>query len=150
MTRTRKSKKKQPIMENFVQKVAAKNTGAKFVINPEGEISMSDAISQLIEPFREDAADYQSFHTLVTFACIAWNAAILPFEDQKELLQKTLAEFPPQKNTRIDVLRLIQALRDRKELLFPNVSRMIVEFNVTELGDDFHIAIASTLGKQAG
>jgi hypothetical protein len=37
---------------------------------------------------------------------------------------------------------------NRKRRLFPHVTRMLVDFKVTDPGQDFHIAIASTLGKQ--
>jgi hypothetical protein len=148
MARTKTNKNKQPILENFVQKVATKTKAAKYVVNPKGEISLSDAISQLIEPYRDDAPDYQSFRTLVTFACTAWNASILPPEKREEMLEKMLAVLPPKKENRIETLGLVKELMDRKKKLFPKVSRMIVEFKVTDLGNDFHIAIASTLEKQ--
>jgi hypothetical protein len=32
----------------------------------------------------------------------------------------------------------------------PNITRMIIEYKVTDQGDDFHIAIASTLDKKGG
>lgn len=69
--KNKNKKNKQPILESFRQEVAAKRGDAKYLVNPSGEISMSDAISQLIEPFREDVPDYNSFRTLVTFACTA-------------------------------------------------------------------------------
>jgi hypothetical protein len=43
------------------------------------------------------------------------------------------------------MLGLITELMDRKRKLFPHVSRMIMDYKVTERGNDFHIAIASTL-----
>ena len=70
-------------MQEFVKQVKTENEGMKFLLNAKGEISMSDAISHLIEPFREDAPNYNSFSNLVTFACIAWNISILP-EEHKE------------------------------------------------------------------
>ena len=147
MSRRKSTKNKQPILENFAQKFSEKNTGAKYVINPEGENRISDAISQIIAPYRKDALDTKSFESLVTYACIAWNTSILPAEEQTDMLQKILMGLPAQKKTRAEVLGFIKELMARKELLFPNVSKMIVEFKVTNLGKDFHIAIASTPAK---
>jgi predicted CopG family antitoxin len=148
MARTKNKKNKQPILENFMQQVAAKNEGAKYLLNPKGEISMSDVIAQLIEPYKEDAPDYQSFRTLVTFACTAWNASILPPEERDEMLDKMLEALPSQKKKRSEIVGFIAELMNRKKQLFPHITRMIVEFKVTDLGQEFHIAIASTLGKQ--
>lgn len=134
-------------MKNFVQEVVAKNKGTKFMINPEGEISISDAISQLIEPYKVDAPNYKSFHTLVGFACVAWNASLLPIEEQDQMLEKMLTEVPSKNENRAETLRFLKELMKRKRRLFPNVSRAIVEYKVTDLGNDFHIAVASTLEK---
>jgi predicted CopG family antitoxin len=134
-------------MEKFIQEVAEKHEGMRHLVNPEGEISMSDAISQLIEPYRQDAPDIQSFRSLVTFACVAWNATIMPKEKRDEMLHEILAELPAQSDERTYVRDFLKELMKRKQKLFPHVTRMIMEYKVTDLGNDFHIAIASTLGK---
>jgi hypothetical protein len=134
-------------MEKFIQEVAAKHDGVKHLVNPEGEISMSDAISKIIEPFRQDVSDLKSFRILVSFACVAWNATIMPKEKWDEMLREILAEVPTQSDDRIQVRILLKELMKRKQKLFPHVTRMIMEYKVSDLGNDFHIAIASTLEK---
>lgn len=64
------------------------------------------------------------------------------------MLDKIIKGISSRKKNRSEILEFIKELMDRKKKLFPHVSRMILEFKVTDLGDDFHIAIASTLGKQ--
>jgi hypothetical protein len=143
-----RKKDRQPILENFMQKVAAKaGDNAKYLVNPPGEISMSDAISQLIEPYKDDAPDYKAFRTLVTFGCTAWNASILPQDQRTEMLEKVLAALTAGKKDHAEMLEFVNELMDRKKRLFPHVTRMIVDFKVTDRGDDFHIAVASTLSK---
>ena len=105
---------------------------------------MSDAISQIIAPYKDDAPSYEAFSKLVGFACIAWNTSLLPPEKQLESFNKVLALFDDP-DLRIDMFALLMALMARKEKLFPHVSRMIVEHKVTDQGQGFHIAIASTL-----
>jgi hypothetical protein len=120
----------------------------KIPVQSQGEISMSDAISKLIEPYKQDAPDYNSFNNLVTFACIAWNTSILPDEKREKALQEMLKVLPGTLKDRRDLYLLLTELMERKRSLFPNVSRMIVEHKVTEQGDTFHIAIASTMEKK--
>jgi len=148
MSRKRKKKGVSPILKELADKVTAEGKIEKFLFNPKGEISMSDAISKLIEPYRNDAPDYNSFNNLVTFACIAWNTSILPEEKRDEALQKMLEVIPGKIKDRFDIVALLTELIQRKRKLFPNVSRMIMEHKVTDLGNDFHIAIASTLEKE--
>lgn len=148
MSRKRKKKGVSPILKDLADKVTAEGKIEKFLFNPKGEISMSDAISKLIGPYRDDAPDYHSFSNLVTFACIAWNTSILPENQRMEALDKMLEVIPGTMEDRLGTFALLTELMDRKRKLFPHVSRMIVEHKVTDLGNDFHIAIASTLEKK--
>lgn len=152
MARTKnkhQKKENKPILETFVQKVTAKaGDNTKYLVNPKGEISMSDAISHVIELYRDDAPDYHSFKTLVTFACTAWNASVLPDAKRDEMLNQMLKALPARKKDRSEALGLVKELMDRKKALYPDVTRMVVDFKVTDLGDDFHIAVASTLQKE--
>jgi hypothetical protein len=148
MARNRKAKNKPPILENFMQQVALEQGGIKTLINPKGEISMSDAISQLIEPYRDDAPNYNSFHNLVGLACVAWNISILSPKEQAAALKDMLTAIPFNRGEQHIALDLIKEMMKRKQRLFPQVSRMIIEHKVTDLGNDFHIAIASTMEKK--
>jgi len=148
MSRKRKKKGVSPILENLADKVTAKGKIKKFLFNPKGEISMSDAISQLIEPYKDDAPDYNSFNNLVTFACIAWNTSVLPENQRNEVLGKMVDVIPGRMEDRLDTLALLTELMERKRKLFPNVTRMIMEYKVTDQGNNFHIAVASTMDKK--
>ena len=145
MSRKRKSKRRSSILEGFAREYTSQHKNAQMRINPEGEISMSDAISQLIEPYRNDAPDSNSFRSLVTFACLAWNLSILPPAHREKMMKDMVGLAPANFEDRLDMVSLIIELMDRKKLLFPEVKRMIVEYKVTDRGNDFHIAIASTL-----
>lgn len=134
------------ILQKMMRQVKAKTGFTKTMINPEGELSISDAISNIIAPYRDTAPDYQSFNKLVMVACVAWNASILPAEKREELLADMRKTMPDQQS-REDFTEIIKDLMKRKNKLYPNVDRMIMEFKVTDRGNNFHIAVASTLKK---
>ncbi len=136
------------MLEALADKVISKGRTDKFLFNPKGEISMSDAISQIIEPYTTDAPDYNSFNNLVTFACIAWNTSVLPETQRNEALGKMVDVIPGKMEDRLDTLALLTELMERKRKLFPNVTRMIMEYKVTDQGNNFHIAVASTMDKK--
>jgi hypothetical protein len=148
MPRKRKVKNQKAIFDELARKTSKELPVAGFVINPKGEISMSDAVSQLIEPYKKEVPDYSGFSKLVSLACIAWNTSILPQEKQGEALDKMVAILPGTHETRLEMLGLMMELVNRKKKLFPDVFRMIVEFKVTDQGGNFHIAVASTLKKK--
>ena len=148
MSRKRKKKGVSPILKDLADKVTAEGKIEKFLFNPKGEISMSDAILQLIKPYRDDAPDYNSFNNLVTIACIAWNTSNLPEKTRDEAINKMLAVIPGRTEDRLEMLGLITELMDRKRKLFPNVLRIIMEHKVTDQGNNFHIAVASTMEKK--
>jgi hypothetical protein len=72
----------------------------------------------------------------------------LPENKRNEVLGEMMNVLPGKMEDRLEILNLLGALMERKLKLFPNVSRMIVEHKVTDRGNDFHIAIASTMEKQ--
>jgi hypothetical protein len=144
----RKRRKQKAIFDDLANRVTSKRQDVKIIMNPNGEISMSDAISKLIEPYQDDDYDYETSRKLVTFACVAWNASILPKEMRDEMIGRLLDSVAPNDKYRSELLGLITALMARKRNLFPAISRMIVDFKVTDLGNDFHIAVASTLEKK--
>jgi hypothetical protein len=136
------------ILQKLMRQVQAKTGGrAQTLVNPEGELSISDAINNIIEPYRDTAPDYQAFKKLVMVACTAWNASILP-PDEREKMLTDMGKLMPDPQSREDFVEIVKDLMKRKKKLYPNVDRMIVEFKVTDRGDDFHIAIASTLNKK--
>lgn len=145
MPRKRNTKHNESILKEFAQQVQAEHGNIKYALNPKGEISMSDAISKLIEPYSDDAPTYDAFNNLVTFACIAWNATLVSKEKQDELIDKMIQSVHKNIEDRLEILQLITDLMDRKKKLFPNISRMIMKYKVADQGSGFHIAIASTM-----
>jgi hypothetical protein len=139
-----KEKGASSILQKLMREVKTKTGFTKTLINPEGEISISDAVSKIIAPYRDTAQDYKSFHKLVTIACTAWNASILPAEERESMLADMLKLMPDQQS-REDFTEIVKELMKRKNWLYPKVNRMIVQFKVTERRNDFHVAIASTL-----
>ena len=134
------------ILKNLMREVKAKTGFTQTLVNPEGELSISDAISKIIAPYRDTAQDYESFHKLVTIACAAWNASILP-ADKRESMLADMRNLMPDQRSREDFTEIVKELMKRKNKLYPKVDRMIVQFKVTDRGNDFHIAVASTLKK---
>lgn len=150
MARKRKRVADSSLMREFVNQVKTEHQEIKFLLNAKGEINMSDAITHLIEPFKNDATDYESFKGLVTLARIAWNTSLFPEETKEKVLGEMLDIFKGSIEEQVETFNLLGELIERKRKIFPNISRTIVEHKVTDRGNNFHIAIASTLEKKKG
>jgi hypothetical protein len=147
MAKKKKQVADHSLMQEFEKQVKTKHKEMKFLLNTNGEINMSDAIMRLIEPFKDDAADYEDFRGLVTLACIAWNTSLFSEEKREKILGEMMDVYKGSIEDQVDTFNLISELMERKRKLFPNISRMIVEHKVTDRGGDLHIAVASTLEK---
>lgn len=50
----------------------------KFVIEPPGQIKMSDVLLDFVAPYRHFVNTIEAYRKLLLVAVIAWNAALLP------------------------------------------------------------------------
>ena len=114
----------------------------KLVLNPPGEIKMSDALGQVLEPYAEDIETLEAYRMLVTIGAMAWNNTLLPPEGQAAGFAASDKLDVKDKNT---MKELILILMKRKLDLFPDVRRFIISYEVSDLGNEWHLSVASTL-----
>ena len=141
-------KKASPTLQSLMDEVQAEEElkDHKTLINPHGEVKMSDVIAELVRPYSEDATTLNAYTNLIALACIAWNSANLPKRKQKKSIQDGLRSLPNMSgDLRLEMSAFLMELIERKELLFPENHRMIVNFKVTETKKHFNVAIVSTL-----
>ena len=118
----------------------------RIVYQPTGEISMSDALSVLMEPFLDHADTLNGHRNLAALAAIAWNTTLLPPEIQAEGLDMTehLQHMPA--GSRAAMKELVTTMIERKREFFPDVNRFIISYEVTDMGrGNWHLSVASTL-----
>jgi hypothetical protein len=121
--------------------------GNRVVYEPAGVEKMSAVLEDFVEPYRALADTEDGFRNLLNLGMLAWNAALLP-EDQRramidEMLAAGLSRAPGEVRAR--ARELVEALVRRKEEHFAANRRMIVSFTLTDRGDDYHLSVASTL-----
>lgn len=121
--------------------------GTQVVYSPAGRERMSDVLEDLVEPYREMAVDAESFRKLLSLGVAAWNAALLPEDRRWSMIDELIDAAMPaaDERDRAGALAIIQSLVRRKLEHFAENRRMIYSFELTDRGDDFHLAVASTL-----
>jgi DNA-directed RNA polymerase beta' subunit len=138
---------KSKSLESLKQKMSEGILGelaASMVMEPKGVERMSEALHEFVAPYLKPEYNLKRRQSLFSLGAIAWNAALM--SDQKSMLNQFLTEsllsYDPQ--TRRHTRKLIDELIDRKIKYFSHIKRLIVDFEVTETRDEYHLSVAST------
>lgn len=140
--RNRQARKKTATEE--MRKRLRDKLGGKEVVFIESAdgVKMSEVLEAFIAPYMEFAETEESFEKLVTIAVIAWNAALLPRSAQTEAINDLLQSLPPE--TQADAKSIVRDLIRRKRKYFGKIRRAIIDFEIIDTRDGFHLTVAST------
>jgi hypothetical protein len=118
-----------------------------LVVSPAGEVKMSEVLEDFVEPYRESAQTEKEIRRLLTLATVAWNASFIPPEGQQEMIDQLFTDelVEGDQELRAEIQDLIRVLIGRKNRYFSQYSRMIVDFELTDTGNGYHLSVASTL-----
>ncbi len=128
-----------------------------------GGVKLSAALIELCEPFEPDILSTKQFENLIALAAVAWNIAVLPKEERLERLTAFIETMPNMKEeleSEIDtvlhddskntdfapattMLHFIGAMIQRKDELFPNDDRIVVNFNVKDNPEGPYLTVSS-------
>ena len=128
-----------------------------------GGVKLSAALIELCEPFEPDILSTKQFENLIALAAVAWNIAVLPKEERLERLTAFIETMPNMKEeleSEIDtvlhddskntdfapattMLHFIGAMIQRKDELFPNDDRIVVNYNLKDNPEGPYLTVSS-------
>jgi phage gp29-like protein len=128
-----------------------------------GGVKLSAALIELCEPFEPDILSTKELENLIALAAVAWNIAVLPKEERLERLTAFIETIPNMKEkleSEIDtvlhddskntdfapattMLHFIGAMIQRKDELFPNDDRIVVNYNVKDNPEGPYLTVSS-------
>ena len=119
---------------------------AKIMLEPKGQTKMSKVLEAFVEPYLELADTEHGKAMLFHLAVVAWNAALLPEEKRQTMIDEVLKEGAKQipKKGQRDLKLLLAAMIQRKLSHFAENRRYIVSIELTEMGQDYYLSVAST------
>jgi len=155
--KSQKTKKKQQrpkkrtqseILKRRLEKCPFK--AKKIVINPKGEVKMSEVLREFVDPYYEFAKSKEAYNRLFTLGVLAWNTSLLPKEKHKDMMEKILTtSFSSYDELlKMEAGDIVSELIKRKKKYYSENKRFIVDFKVKDTGSDFHITVASTLSDE--
>ena len=119
----------------------------KLVIEPAGEVKMSEVLADFIEPYRDWADTEEAYQKLLTLAILAWNASFLPTEEQQAMIDKVIDGGLPAATEELKngLKQIVQMLMARKQAYFSAYRRNIIDYELTDTGKGYRLFVASTL-----
>ena len=141
----------QNLLKSFEKKLKKESLPFKeIVVSPSGEVKMSEVLEDFVEPYLESTETKESMRRLLTLGTIAWNLALSPESERQGVIDRVFNDdlLGGDKKLKAEIQGLIEELITRKNRYFSENRRMIVDFELKELGNDYHISVASTLSPE--
>jgi len=105
------------------------------------ENKLSDAIERLAQPLLDSARSDEDRRLAIGIATASWNLSLMPKDDRpaliKDLLDKTIK---PGQSPRM-VEQMIEALVLRKEAMFPDDKRVVLNYTFVGEADEMHFFV---------
>jgi hypothetical protein len=120
----------------------------KLVMNQGEIVKMSEVLEDFVEPYTDDTLNKHGLEMLFSMGILAWNIALVPKEKRSEMVNEAFLSIMP--NSDPDDIAfgkdLVEQLIDRKEKLFADNQRMIMNFELQYVSrGEYHISVASTM-----
>jgi hypothetical protein len=105
---------------------------------------MSDILLEYGDPLLEaiDSEDKKEYEKAIMMSIMLWNCAIMQEEPKgRKGIEKMLKPMMPDAESK----SVVRYMLDRKHEMFPKNKRMIMNYELTEAADGFHLTVASTI-----
>jgi len=145
-TRKHKRKQRQEQFEHLKGKLEqGPFQGREIVIEPGGEVKMSEVLAEFVEPYRELGDTEDNYRKLLELAIAAWNASLLPEEGQQDMVDELFDKGMPtvEEEVKTGLKEIVNMLIARKRAYFADCRRAIVDFELTDTGSGYHLTVAS-------
>jgi len=138
----RRDKKKTGVSMALKRRVMEKFPHQEMILGPPDDgIKMSAVLKEFVKPYREQAETKEAYWKLLVVAAIAWNATLFPETERQSQLDELLLALP--EDIREAGREIIEELIVRKEKFFSQYRRLIIDFELADLGKNWHLSVVS-------
>ena len=116
----------------------------KMMVVPGDGVKMSEVLEQFIDPYLDLTETQEDVRKLVMVAVMAWNASLLPREQQADTVNDLLRTMPFEVQS--GMRRLVRQMMGRKRREFAEYRRAIMDFEISMTRHGLHLSVASTPG----
>jgi hypothetical protein len=144
---SKRKTKKRGIPKKFDPLIAKLPDGIQeqrpLIFEPRGEKKMSVVLLDFMEPLLEFWETEEELNNMLQFGVSAWNAALLPPQELAECISKTLEGIPFLQRWRMKAA--FMKMVSRKQQLFADNRRMIIDYHLRITRDGPHVSVVSTV-----
>jgi len=138
--------------EKLLQRVKDQSIdgGKEFLIAPPNMTKMSDIIIDYARPLLNVAKNDEEQKKALSIAIAIWNLSLYPKEMQSEYIGKiTEIMTASRKDSRIseNEKEVLNFLMERKKTFYPEIKRVILDYEYVETPKGFHINVVSNILK---
>ena len=147
--RKKRKTRRRPAQQTFrrgtnkmVERLEESGMGKYKIIYDPGGVKMSEVLSDFVEPYEHVADSEDALRKLLAVALVAWNTALMSEEAQAESLEKFAQTLPD--DAAEDFYAIVEEMIERKNSYFSEYTRFILDYELTDLGDEYHLSVIST------
>ena len=159
-SRPRKRKRKQKreperhqAFEALKQRVKQSSFDVREVIvEPEGAVRMSEVLSEFVEPYVQYTETEEDYRKVLTLATLAWNASFLPEEQREDMITDVMDKglSGADADLKAGLRKVVDEMIARKQVHFAEYRRDIIDFELIDTGEGYHLTVASTMEEIPG
>ncbi len=118
----------------------------EVALGPIDDLKMSDVLLDFIAPYRSAVNATDAYHRLLTLAILAWNASFLSAKEQGEMVERVVDGGLPSESEelRSGLKQIVYEMIERKRTHFSEYRRNILDYELTDTGAEYRLAVAST------
>lgn len=117
--------------------------GDRFVFMETG-IKMSEIILHLAEDLLEIARTKSQRQFAITITCMAWNIAVIPEPERRTNAIEKMVKTIEGEEGQEEVREIVNSIIEKKNRYYPEIGRIIVDYELSGNRDNLHLNIAST------
>jgi len=110
---------------------------------------MSEVITDFAQPLIERVQSDEQYRKAIGIAVLIWNIALESEDRQEKLLSEVIRDLAAETGNDPEVSDYFETLGRtlllRKRSLYSDNRRAILDYQITEDGDDLHLQVASTI-----
>lgn len=105
---------------------------------------LSAVILEFVKPLSERIDNDEMNKSMLQFGILVWNISLFPMEDRKKQKDSIIKRLVKDKQIEDEFNEIYDYLIFRKDTLFKNDRRFVVDYVITEHENNFNLTIGST------
>jgi uncharacterized membrane protein YheB (UPF0754 family) len=116
---------------------------AVITTNPQNE-KMSEVLLEFAKPLTDECENDKAFYNALQISAIAWNSSFLPPGERNKLIDESINKYINDNSERAMAKEILSKMLKRKEKNFPNINRMIMDFQISYRDGQQHLDVISS------